>query len=166
MAFQRGFEDLDSQHLDGATSERSGSFTESPLPPSFRFRSAFSPWPLSGDRWAVQSRDSLYGSFHKWGYPQKWMVHSRTHHLFMDDLGHTISGHLYIYLRQLLYILSIDYYRLLYIYHLLLYINFHSWTIIIDCCTYLGHAVISIYNGALSSAGLLTLVKVLKHIAI
>ena len=31
-----------------ATPERSGSFTESPLPPLFRFLSAFSPWPLFG----------------------------------------------------------------------------------------------------------------------
>ena len=30
--------------------ERSGSFTESPLPPLFRFLSAFSPWPLFGDQ--------------------------------------------------------------------------------------------------------------------
>lgn len=33
-----------------ATPERSGSFTESPLPPLFRFLSAFSPWLLFGDQ--------------------------------------------------------------------------------------------------------------------
>ena len=49
--FQAQIQDfpLDSQ-LPSATPERSGSFTESPLPPLFRFLSAFSPWPLFGDQ--------------------------------------------------------------------------------------------------------------------